>query len=92
MFAKKGSKIVYDKLGKEMLEVHVYALVVAIVVSFLEEYCHALHKCVTNAKSIQLFFHRPLLLIIDCSFWWWNGVFLDMPTLNNFKIKESQQF
>jgi hypothetical protein len=56
MFAKKGSKIVYCKLGKEMLEVHVYALVAAIVVSFLEEFCHALYNCVTNARSRQPFF------------------------------------
>jgi len=53
---KKKSKIVYGKLGKEMLEVHVYALVVAIVVSFLEKSCHALYKCVTNARSRQPFF------------------------------------
>ncbi len=37
MFVKKRSKIVYGKLGKEMLEVQVYALVVAIDVSFLDK-------------------------------------------------------
>ncbi len=94
MFAKKRSKIVYGKLGKEMLEVHVYALVTAIVVSFLEEFCHALYKCVTNARSRQPFFidlYFSQLIVLFGG----DSVFLDTPTFvrrhfQQFLIKESQ--